>query len=258
MPRQGRMLRDRLSRALDWSLTSIFETVFGRRSSTTTSYHLLPPTAMRKSEDSSLSRSLQAYLDSAMPAEAPTEDYLIQENKYPAIRALRSDVELGDGIWRCCNCCHENISTHYKGTFPFKYLCCDRCDRCDRIIRSNCHSSEILSPFPYGMIRAPKPAPNREVRYAHICTRCGLSHRAVMEGSTLDFYGVTCAGCGNASYGDWPRYYIGNNEPYRRDPDASFVKLVDARADDAVRIAFRRTVTHGKRASSRLSWRNRR
>ena len=255
MPRQGRMLRDRLSRALGWSLTSIFETVPGRRSSTTTSHHLLLPTARRKPEDSSPSRSLQAYLDSAMPAEAPTEDYLIQENKYPAIRALKSDVELGDGIWRCCNCCHENIITHYKGTFPFKYL---YCDRCDRTICSDCHSSEILSPFPYGMIQAPQPAPNHEVRYAHICTRCGLSHRAVMEGSTLDFYGVTCAGCGSASYGDWPRYHIGNNEPYRRDPDASFVKLVDARADDAVRITFRRTVIHRERAESRLSCRNRR
>jgi hypothetical protein len=59
-----------------------------------------------------------------------------------------------------------------------------------------------------------------------------------MAGTTLDFYGVTCAGCDTSSYGEWPRYHIGNVEPYRRDPDSSFVKLIEARADDAAKLAF--------------------
>jgi hypothetical protein len=74
-----------------------------------------------------------------------------------------------------------------------------------------------------------------------------------MEGTTLDFYGVKCAGCGTTSYGDWPRYHIGNNEPYRRDPDASFVKLIDARADDATRLTFRWIITNVDDSSSALS-----
>jgi hypothetical protein len=60
-----------------------------------------------------------------------------------------------------------------------------------------------------------------------------------MEGTTLDFNGVICFGCGTSSYGDWPRYHIGTVEPYRRDPDSSFVKLVMARADDAAKLVFR-------------------
>lgn len=77
-----------------------------------------------------------------------------------------------------------------------------------------------------------------------------------MEGNTLDFYGVTCAGCGSASYGDWPRYHIGNNEPYRRDPNANFAKLIEARADDAARIAFHYIVEYRERPSSKLSCTN--
>jgi hypothetical protein len=43
-----------------------------------------------------------------------------------------------------------------------------------------------------------------------------------------------------SSYGDWPRYYIGSVEPYRRDPDSSFVKLVLARTDDAAKLSYMR------------------
>jgi hypothetical protein len=90
-----------------------------------------------------------------------------------------------------------------------------------------------------GMISATRPAPERKVRYCHVCTNCGLSHRAEMEGTTLDFYGATCAGCGKSSCGDWPRYHIKSIQPYRRDPDSGFVKLIMAQADDAARLVFR-------------------
>jgi hypothetical protein len=256
MKRQGSILSlNRLSRAFKLTLTSVSGKVEGGKFSSATTYQqLLSPTTERHSRDGSRAESVKDDFDSTIPAEQPTEDYLIQENKYPAIRALRSDAEIGDGIWRCCHCRYENIITHYKGSFPFKYL---RCNRCDEILCWKCHSSEILSPLPFGMIQAPRPARDREVRYFHVCTSCGLSHRAEMEETTLDFYGVTCAGCGNVSYGDWPRYHIGNNEPYRRDPDASFVKLIDARADDVARVAFHWIVANeGSRPSSRLSCRN--
>lgn len=90
------------------------------------------------------------------------------------------------------------------------------------------------------MIHVPVPLHDREVRYYQIYPDCGLSHRAEMEGPTLDFYGVICAGCGTSSYDDWPCYHIGSNESYRRYPDADFARLADQRAIDASPLAFRR------------------
>ncbi|OAL06742.1 hypothetical protein IQ06DRAFT_3140 [Phaeosphaeriaceae sp. SRC1lsM3a] len=194
----------------------------------------------RSSREGTRVGSVQAALDLAEPAESPTDPFLILQNKYPALRSLRTDADIGDGMWICCHCRHENILRHWKGPFPFKYL---RCDRCDRQVCHTCHSSEILTPWPFGMISARPPPFGCQVRYCQICTKCGLGHRAEMVGSTLDFYGVTCAGCGTSSYGDWPRYYIGSVEPYRRDPDSSFVKLLVARADDAAKLVFERETT---------------
>jgi len=71
----------------------------------------------------------------------------------------------------------------------------------------------------------------------------------------LDFYATKCAGCGLSSWGDWPRYHIGDHEPYRRDPDASFAELIDQRAEDAARLAFRWVVANkvDSRPASRMS-----
>ncbi|CAO2649100.1 Nn.00g100490.m01.CDS01 [Neocucurbitaria sp. VM-36] len=196
-----------------------------------TTHLAIPDLQPRPSKDSTRLGTLQQLFDAAVLAEAPTESYLIHENKYPSIRALRTDADIGDGLWICCHCRNENILRHYKGPFPFQYL---RCNRCNRVLCSECHTSEILSTVPFGMICASQPAGYRELRYCHVCSTCGLSHRAeTSEYATLDFYGVTCAGCGTSSYGDWPRYHIGNNEPYRRDPDATFARLVDQKADNA-------------------------
>ncbi|KAF2034781.1 hypothetical protein EK21DRAFT_55982 [Setomelanomma holmii] len=225
----------RISTALALGLTNVLGKVEPRRQHDPTQLSVLTFPDSRSSKESSRSGSLQDLFDSAVLAEAPTEPYLILENKYPSIRSLRTDADIGDGIWICCYCHHENILRHWKGPFPFKFLCCSRCNR---VLCSDCHSSEVLTPWPRGLIHAPRPAIEREIRYCHVCTACGLSHRAEMEGTTLDFYGVTCAGCGTSSYGDWPRYHIGNVEPYRRDPDSSFAKLIDARADDAARLVF--------------------
>lgn len=119
---------------------------------------------------------------------------------------------------------------HYKGSFPFKHLACTSCSR---IICSGCISTEILSPIPFGMVNAPHTAVGKEVRYLQVCPQCGLSHRAEMVGTTLDFYGVTCVACGNSSFGDWPRYHIGSVEPYRKDPNASYARCVEMRAERA-------------------------
>jgi hypothetical protein len=198
--------------------------------------------------------SLEDALASAEPAEPPTDTYLIRENKYPWIRSLRTDDDIGDGLWICCHCHHENILRHWKGPYPFKYL---RCDRCRHQLCDACHTSEILTPWPVGLISVPRPAPGQEVRYCHICANCGLSHRAEMAGTTLDFYGVTCAGCGISSFGDWPRYHIGNVEPYRRDPDSSYAKLVVVRADTAAKLSYQwETASLESDAVSRLSCRN--
>lgn len=184
-------------------------------------------------------------------AEPLTDPLFIDEHRYPSLRALKTDEDVGDGLWLCCHCRHENILRHYRGRFPFKHL---TCNHCDRTLCSECQTTEILSPLPYGMIHAPQPLGESEVRYLHICTRCGLSHRAEMTETTLDFYGITCAACGVSSYGDWPRYHIGSVEPYRRDPDASYVRLVERKAERAGFLA--RRCSQDERAASRLSCKN--
>ncbi|KAH4004874.1 hypothetical protein HBI13_024980 [Parastagonospora nodorum] len=217
------------------NLTEVNEKGLKRQASNSSRLSVILSPA-RHSKDGSRDESLQDTFDNAIPAEAPTDPSLILENKYPAIRSLRTDEDIGDGLWLCCHCRHENTIRHYRDPHPFQYL---RCGRCDRGMCTDCYSSEVLTPWPMGMISAPRPAPGREVRYCHVCTNCGLSHRAEMERTTLDFYGITCSGCGTSSYGDWPRYHIGTVEPYRRDPNVSFVKLVMVKAEDAARIKFR-------------------
>jgi hypothetical protein len=180
--------------------------------------------------------SLQEDYDSRLPVEPPTTPDLILEHRYPHLRALRTDAETGDGLWLCCACQHLNILTHYHGLFPFKHL---TCARCSSILCPGCLTSEIISPLPWGMVRALAAPEGKEVRYLHVCTTCGLSHRAEMVGETLDFYGVTCRGCGTSSFGDWPRWCVGSVEPYRRDPDLSYVRLVEMRAERAVVLAAR-------------------
>ena len=243
----------RLSIAFTSRLTGAIEKYNERKEHDSSRLSVITVLDSRSSKESSRG-SVRDILESAALAEAPTEPYLIQENDYPFLRSLRTDFDIGDGIWVCCHCLQENILRHWKGTFPFGYL---RCSRCNRIICAGCHSSEILTPWPVGLIYAPRPAPGCEIRYCHVCTSCGLTHRAEMEGTTLDFYGVRCAGCGTTSYGDWPRYHIGSVEPYRRDPDSSFVKLVEARADDAAKLVFSWEMANMEtRPPSRLSCRN--
>jgi hypothetical protein len=180
--------------------------------------------------------SLQEDYDSRTPAEPATHCDLILEHRYPHMRALRTDAEIGDGLWLCCSCQHPNRLIHFTGAFPFKHL---TCARCDAILCPGCLTSEVLSLLPWGMVRA-LPAPgDKEVRYLHVCTTCGLSHRAEIVGETLDFYGVTCRGCRTSSYGEWARWYVGSVEPYRRDPDLSYMRLVEMRAERAMILARR-------------------
>lgn len=245
---------NRLSAIFQPKLAGVLDKKETRRVTDPSKLSTLTSPDPRSSKDSSRSGSLHDQLERALPAEGPTEPYLILENDYPSIRSLRTDADIGDGIWLCCHCHHENILRHWKGNHPLKYLCCDRCNHkpC-----STCHASEVLTPWPVGLIHAHPPTAGCEVRYCHVCTTCGLSHRAEMAGMTLDFYGVTCVGCGTSSYGDWPRYHIGNVEPYRRDPDGSFVKLIEARADDAAKVVFQWEMADlPSRPSSRLSCRN--
>ncbi|KAF1929674.1 uncharacterized protein M421DRAFT_91501 [Didymella exigua CBS 183.55] len=53
--------------------------------------------------------SRQEDYDPKLPAEPPTSPDLISEYRYPHLRALRTDVEIGDGLWLCCHChCHQH------------------------------------------------------------------------------------------------------------------------------------------------------
>lgn len=243
---------NRLSLALTSRLSSFLETTSAKAICAATPYPSTPHKVTKAPRTSSGPLSLQEDFDSFLSAEPPTDPYLIKEHEYPSIRALRTDEEIGDGLWLCSHCRHENILRHYKGTFPFKHL---RCLRCHHILCSHCHTSAILSPIPFGLIHARPLLLGREIRYCHMCPTCGLSHRAEQEGTTLDFYATKCADCGLSSWGDWPRYHIGDHEPYRRDPDVIFAELVDRRAEDASRLAFRWVVANevDSKLVSRLS-----
>lgn len=225
----------RLSTAVTWRLTNVVEKYNERKANESSRISVITLPETRPSKESSCG-SLEDILNHAVLAEEPTDSYLVLENVYPSIRNLLTDDDIGDGLWICCLCHHENVLRHWKGPYPFKYLLWDRCNR---KLCSSCHSSEVLKPWPFGLVSAPQPAPGREVRYCHVCTNCGSTHRAEMEGTTLDFYEVTCAGYGTTSYGDWPGYHIGTVEPYRRYPYSSFVKFIEVRADEALKLAVR-------------------
>lgn len=178
------------------------------------------------------SKSVRKDYDSSIRVEAPTRPCLIRQHRYPSLRALTTDEKIGDGIWVCCDCRYENILRHYGGQFPFKHLVCAGCKHtlCD-----DCLTTEIVTPMPTGLALAPRPSKGEELRYFQMCPGCGLSHRAGMGRKTeiLDFCGVTCAGCGAFSDGDWPRFRIGSVEPYRLDPDASSARLDELRGERA-------------------------
>lgn len=182
---------------------------------------------------------IQEDYNSKTPIEPSTNPLCISEHRYPSLRALKQDKDIGDGLWLCCHCRHENIlrhySGHYSGHFPFKHL---TCSTCNRVLCSRCQTTKILSPLPYGMIHAPQPPGDDEVRYLHVCTACGLSHRAEMVNVTLDFHGVMCAGCGMSSFGEWARWHIGSVEPYRRDSDKSYVRLVERKAERVANLVY--------------------
>jgi hypothetical protein len=178
------------------------------------------------------SKVVRKDYDSNILVEPATPPFLINQHRYPSLRALKTDEEIGDGIWVCCQCRHENILRHYRGQFPFKHLICHNCERA---LCPNYLTTEIASPIPSGLTLAPRPSKGQELRYFQTCPSCGLSHRAEMGRKTeiLDFCGITCAGCGAISDGDWPRVRIGSVEPYRRDPDASSARLDELRGERA-------------------------
>lgn len=99
---------------------------------------------------------LQEDYNSCISAEQPIHRDLILEHQYPHLRALRTDTEVGDGLWLCCSCQHPNTLIHFTSAFPFKHL---TCARCAVILCPGCLTSEVLSPLPWGMVRA-LPAPD--------------------------------------------------------------------------------------------------
>jgi hypothetical protein len=168
-----------------------------RRTSDLTDLAIATSPDPEPSKESSRAASLKDAFDAADPVDPPTNPCLLLENKCPALRPLRTDEDIGDGLWICCHCRHENKLRHRTGPFPFFY---PRCDKCGCQECSGCHSSEILTLWSMGMISAQRPAPRQAVRYRHVCTNYDLTHLGSMEGTTLEYYRVTCAGCGKSSY----------------------------------------------------------
>jgi hypothetical protein len=55
------------------------------------------------------SKVIRKDYDSNILVEGPTPPFLINQHRYPSLRSLKTDEEIGDGIWVCCQCRHENI-----------------------------------------------------------------------------------------------------------------------------------------------------
>ncbi|KAE8830222.1 hypothetical protein HRS9139_06846 [Pyrenophora teres f. teres] len=82
----------------------------------------------------SIQPTLQEQLDTAQPAEELWDAF-----SYPNVH-----TDPGDGIW-ICECGFENHVIHYQGSYPFKYLVCQRCEH---IMSPYDTTSEALTSIP--------------------------------------------------------------------------------------------------------------
>jgi hypothetical protein len=168
--------------------------------------------------------ALQRELDTAMPAEKTWcyADFL--EFSAEDIAYLCLAQQSSDGLWICC-CGHENPLTHFQGQSPFKHL---TCGNCDHILCAGCSTTDILTMIsskcvePMTTARSGK-ASGEAVRHCSVCTRCGLSHRATMDGRHLIYHEDSCP-CGEV----WTKalhYFIGAVDGWRKDPGGQAVAL---------------------------------
>jgi hypothetical protein len=162
-----------------------------------------------------------------VPAEKPWEsyDFIAAGIEDPVLRVLQQH---GDGLWLCC-CGHENTLVHYRGAFPFRYL---RCGRCSHILCSKCHTTDILTHDPSGVMKAPvcfSLTTGDDVRYCRVCRTCGLSHRAEIYGGKFIDLSRTLCRCGHPSDGVQTHYYIGTVNGWRCDPAGNIEALIEQR-----------------------------
>jgi hypothetical protein len=156
---------------------------------------------------------LQENLDRAQPAESAWDHHDYADDH--ETRCLYSHAEPRDGLWRCCNCLHENEVTHFRGPHPFKIVECP----CAHTLCTTCCTTEILTPVRSMATevfeRRSRTVFNGEVLYCRVCP-CGLTHRAVRNGNSLDCQDEPCD-CGEpVDAGNY--YFIGSVHEYRRDP----------------------------------------
>jgi hypothetical protein len=156
---------------------------------------------------------LQENLDRAQPAESAWDHHDYADGH--ETRCLYSHAEPRDGLWRCCNCLHEHEVTHFRGPHPFKIVECP----CAHTLCTTCCTTEILTPVRSMATevfeRRSRTVFNGEVLYCRVCP-CGLTHRAVRNGNSLDCQDEPCD-CGEpVDAGNY--YFIGSVHEYRRDP----------------------------------------
>lgn len=118
-----------------------------------------------------------------------------------------------DGVWACC-CGKENELIYYKGTYPFKYLRCERC---------NHHPCRTCKAALHGVLR---PLNRRDTSgpvmtkakgdFCTVCSSCGLSYRAVRHNKDVIF--PRKCHCGDHFGPHAMRYRIHPADGYRRNP----------------------------------------
>jgi hypothetical protein len=154
-------------------------------------------------------------------AEAPPGEDLWQDHDTPQLMQSLHANDIADGVWICC-CGTENEIVHFLGAHPLKTL---RCRVCKHIYCQKCGSSDILTPFDPAVFPSYRRLDSKKCkRVGRVCSRCGLTHRAVSPDTGRVQFDLVCA-CGTSSSNDWITFYMGSPDKYRFDPNAAAVQL---------------------------------
>lgn len=157
---------------------------------------------------------------SAPRAEPAVDPRIWEHHEYSNILAHTQCLSTADGLWICSACKAENYLVHVQGPYPFQYIVCRSCEH---IFCNDCISSDLLDLHP-----ALQPA---QTHIGHICTTCGLTHRAKKASSKTSvmptIHHVKCV-CGTRANTSWIPFAIGCPDAYRFDPNACAVHLKTA------------------------------
>jgi hypothetical protein len=142
-----------------------------------------------------------------------------------------------DGAWFCCRCTRENPIVHYRGKHPFRVM---DCRDCNHVVCRRCFTSNIAESLPLDTPNQMKVDEFRTdgdsaVRYASICSECGLSHRAKADGtykptaSKIKFVTVCVCSPQCPSLYPWLKVRIGSPKDWRENQTEIYMASVNKR-----------------------------